>query len=119
MRLFLQHFSRFFRKKAESSKLYFKIPKTNLTKCKCRILSRGVLLKQPLEVNETQHRYFAVKLAKFLRTPIVKNVFERLLLVLIWNNFLDHSEKQIEFSSLFKSKGKIKLLAFENEITSS
>ena len=119
MRLFLQHFSRFFRKKAESSKLYFKIPKTNLTKCKCRILSRGVLLKQPLEVNETQHRYFAVKLAKFLRTPIVKNVFKRLLLVLIWNNFLDHSEKQIEFSSLFKSKGKIKLLAFENEITSS
>ena len=37
--------------------------------------------------------------------------------VLIWNNFLSHYEKQIESSSLFKSKIKLKLLAFENEIT--
>ena len=31
--------------------------------------------------------------------------------------FLSHSEKQLESSSLFKSKVKLKLLAFENEIT--
>ena len=37
--------------------------------------------------------------------------------VLIWNNFLSHYEKQIESSSLFKSIVKLKLLAFENEIT--
>ena len=37
--------------------------------------------------------------------------------VLIWNNFLSDYEKQIESSSLFKSKVKLKLLAFENEIT--
>ena len=57
------------------SKLCYKIPKTNLTKCKYRISSRGVL---------------------------------------IWNNFLSNSEKQIESSSFFKSKVKLKLLAFEN-----
>ena len=37
--------------------------------------------------------------------------------VLIWNNFLSDYEKQIESSSLFKSKVKLTLLAFENEIT--
>ena len=37
--------------------------------------------------------------------------------VLIWNIFLSHPEKQIESSSLFKSKVKLKLLAFDNEIT--
>ena len=37
--------------------------------------------------------------------------------VLIWNNFLSAYEKQIESSSPFKSKVKLKLLAFENEIT--
>ena len=59
------------------SKLCDKIHKKNLTKCKYRISSRGVL---------------------------------------IWNNLLSHFEKQIESSSLFKSKVKLKLLAFENEI---
>ena len=59
------------------SKLRCKIPKTNLTKCKHRISSRGML---------------------------------------IWNSFLSHSEKQIQSSSLFKPKVKLKLLAFENEI---
>ena len=33
--------------------------------------------------------------------------------VLIWNNLLSFSEKKIESSSLFKSKVKLKLLAFE------
>ena len=37
--------------------------------------------------------------------------------VLVWNKFLSHYEKQIESSSLFKSKMKLKLFAFENEIT--
>ena len=37
--------------------------------------------------------------------------------VLMWNNFLSHYEKQIESFSLFKSKMKLKLFAFENEIT--
>ena len=37
--------------------------------------------------------------------------------VFIWNNFLSDYEKQIESSCLFKSKGKLKLPAFENEIT--
>ena len=37
--------------------------------------------------------------------------------VLIWNNFLSDYEKQIESLSLFESKVKLKLLAFENEIT--
>ena len=60
------------------SKLCCKIPKTNLAKCKYRILSRGEL---------------------------------------IWNNFLSHYEKQIESFSPFKFKVKLKLLAFENEIT--
>ena len=59
------------------SKLSYKIPKTNLAKCKYRISSRGLL---------------------------------------VWNNFLSDYEKQIESSSLFKSKVKLKLLAFENEI---
>ena len=36
--------------------------------------------------------------------------------VLIWNNFLSDYEKQIESSSLFKSKVKLKLVTFENEI---
>ena len=35
----------------------------------------------------------------------------------MWNNFLSDYEKQIGSSSLFKSKVKLKLLAFENEIT--
>ena len=61
-----------------SSKLCYKIPKTNLTKSKYIISSRGVL---------------------------------------IWKNFLNHYEKQIESSSPFKSKVKLKLLAFVNEIT--
>ena len=56
----------------------YKIPKTNLAKCKYRISSREVL---------------------------------------IWKNFLSDYEKQIEPSSLFQSKVKLKLLAFENEIT--
>ena len=60
------------------STLCYKIPKTNLTKCKYRISSRGVL---------------------------------------IWSNLLSHYEKQIESSSLFKSKMKLKLPVFENEIT--
>ena len=29
---------------------------------------------------QVQHRYFPEKFAKFLRTPILKNIFERLLL---------------------------------------
>ena len=61
------------------SKLCYKIPKTNLAKCKYRISSRGVL---------------------------------------IWNNFQSDFEKQIEFSSLFRSKVKLKLFTFENEIIS-
>ena len=36
--------------------------------------------------------------------------------VLIWNNFLSDYEKQIESLSLLKSKVKLKLVAFENEI---
>ena len=39
--------------------------------------------------------------------------------VLIWKNFLSNYEKQIESSSFFKSKVKLKLLAFESEITYS
>ena len=60
------------------SKLCYKIPQTNLVKCKYGISNRGVL---------------------------------------IWNNILSDYEKQIESSSLFESKVKLKLLAFENKIT--
>ena len=35
----------------------------------------------------------------------------------IWNNFLQNSEKEIESLPLFKSKLKLKLLSFNNEIT--
>ena len=35
----------------------------------------------------------------------------------MWNNFLSEYEKQIESSTLFKSKVKLELLGFENEIT--
>ena len=35
----------------------------------------------------------------------------------IWNNFLKNSEKEIESLPLFKSKLKLKLLSFSNEIT--
>ena len=35
----------------------------------------------------------------------------------IWNNFLQNSEKEIESLPLFKSKLKLKLLSFSNEIT--
>ena len=35
----------------------------------------------------------------------------------MWNKFLNYYEKQIESSSLFKSKMKLKLFAFGNEIT--
>ena len=35
----------------------------------------------------------------------------------IWNNFLLNSEKEIESLRLFKSKLKLKLLSFRNEIT--
>ena len=34
----------------------------------------------------------------------------------IWNNFLQNSQKEIETLSLFKSKLKLKLLFFSNEI---
>ena len=37
--------------------------------------------------------------------------------VIYKNNFLSDYEKQIESSSFFKSKVKLKLFAFENEIT--
>ena len=36
--------------------------------------------------------------------------------VFIWNNFLSHW-KNIEFSFLFRSKAKVKLIAFDNEIS--
>ena len=35
----------------------------------------------------------------------------------IWNNFLQNSEKEIDSLPLFKSKLKLKLLSFSNEIT--
>ena len=35
----------------------------------------------------------------------------------IWNNFLQNSEKFFESLPLFKSKLKLKLLSFSNEIT--
>ena len=35
----------------------------------------------------------------------------------IWNNFVANTEKELELSSLFKSKVKTKLLDFENEVT--
>ena len=35
----------------------------------------------------------------------------------IWNNFLQNSEKEIKSLPLFKSKLKLKLLSFSNEIT--
>ena len=35
----------------------------------------------------------------------------------IWNNFVANTEKELESSSLLKSKVKTKLLAFENEVT--
>ena len=35
----------------------------------------------------------------------------------IWNNILQNSEKEIESLPLFKSKLKLKLLSFSNEIT--
>ena len=35
----------------------------------------------------------------------------------IWNNFLQNSEKEIESRPLFKSKLKLKLVSFSNEIT--
>ena len=35
----------------------------------------------------------------------------------IWNNFVGNTEKELESSSLFKSKVKSKLLDFENEVT--
>ena len=52
----------------EFSKLCYKIPETNLPKCKHGTSSRGVL---------------------------------------IWNNFLSHSKKQIKSCSLFKTKVKL------------
>ena len=38
------------------------------------------LKRQGLFKKELQHRYFLVKFAKFLRTPILKKICERLLL---------------------------------------
>ena len=35
----------------------------------------------------------------------------------IWNNFVANTEKELESSSLFKSKIKTKLLDFESELT--
>ena len=35
----------------------------------------------------------------------------------IWNNFVANTEKELESSSLFKSKVKTKPLDFENEVT--
>ena len=36
----------------------------------------------------------------------------------IWNNFVANTEKELESSSLFKSKAKTKLLDFENKVQS-
>ena len=48
--------------------------------------TEGVLRKKVKTCNfikkRSQHRCFPVKFKKFLRTPILKNIFERLLLVL-------------------------------------
>ena len=35
----------------------------------------------------------------------------------IWNNFVANTEKELESSSLFKSKIKTKLFEFQNEVT--
>ena len=34
----------------------------------------------------------------------------------IWNNIIANTKKELDFSSLFKAKTKIKLLDFKNEI---
>ena len=34
----------------------------------------------------------------------------------MWNNFVANTEKELQSSSLFKSKVKTKLLDFENEL---
>ena len=48
-----------------------------------------------------QHRYFPVKFAKFLRTPILKNIYERLLL-----QFLSHGSMFIITSQIYQPKIK-------------
>ena len=45
------------------------------------IFTGEYLSLQACNENRIQHRCFPVNIAKFLRTPIVKNIFKRLLLI--------------------------------------
>ena len=44
--------------------------------------------------NRLQHRFFPVNIANFLRIPILKNICERLLLVLIGSNSLTENRNK-------------------------
>ena len=55
---------------------------------------------------------------KFPKTTLSKSKFRvSFRRSSIWNNFLQNSVKEIESLPLFKSKQKLKLLSFNNEIT--
>ena len=55
-----------------------------------------------------QHRCFPVKFAKFLRTPIFKSMFERLLLHLKYYNPANNTaEAVIEFSKTVRAEEEI------------
>ena len=62
-------FSNIYRKTAMLESLFYKVAG----------LKAYIFIKKRL-----QHRCFAVNIAKFLRTPILKNVCKRLLLILNW-----------------------------------
>ena len=62
-------FSNIYRKTAMLESLFYKVAG----------LKAYIFIKKRL-----QHRCFAVNIAKFLRTPVLKNVCKRLLLILNW-----------------------------------
>ena len=57
-----------------------------------------------------QHSCFSVKVAKFLRTPILKNICERLLLLIYFRSFFI----EIKFSNIFGHNALLKETSEEN-----
>ena len=71
----------------------------------CFTTTKGLIEKQPLEVfckkglkacnfikKRLQHRSLTKKIAKFLRTPILKNIFEWLLLLTVFSKIFRKEE---------------------------